>query len=495
MIKRFYQKKWSIFIIIILIAGLGSSTNHTSAQPIVIKTNISNQLNQLVQQDPNLKGAVAGISIRSASDGELLYQHNGDLRLKPASNLKLLTAATALKVLGERYQFTTEILTDGIVSGGTLKGNLYLKGKGDPTLLKSDFDQMAKELRKTGIASINGDLIGDDTWYDNVRYSIDLPWSDEQTYYGAQISALTASPNKDYDAGTVIVEVNAGREIGAPSRIALNPRTDYVSIINQTVTVSPEGMKELTIEREHGTNTITVKGTIPLKAKSDKTWISVWEPTAFTLDIFKQSLKEQGIKWGGSVKTAESPKNAKVLLSHKSIPLSELIVPFMKLSNNGHGDTLVKEMGKVVKGEGSWEKGLEVMRNGLNHFGINEKTLVLRDGSGISHADLVPANEISKLLYAIQKEAWFPVFLDSLPVSGSDAKMKGSTLRKRMKSPGLQGKVRAKTGSLSTVSSLSGYVETKSGETLIFSILLNNLLDESFGKEIEDRMVSILKDT
>lgn len=493
MFVRYFVKGFIHFLIILIVMlSLEYFVNKTHAEIKDKKVYLNEQLNQYLQQEPDLHGALAGVSIRSSATGELLYQHNGDLRLRPASNLKLLTAVGALSALGDQYRFTTEIWTDGKVAGSTIKGNLYLKGKGDPTLLKVDFDRMAIEIRDRGIKNIEGTLIGDDTWYDDVRHSMDLPWSDEQTYYGAQISALTASPDKDYDAGTVIIEVTSGKGLGEPAIITVIPNSNYVSVSNHTATVSPDGMKEIKIEREHGTNNIIVKGTIPLNSSKDKTWIAVWEPTFYAIDLFKQSLQELGIKWTGPMRAAQTPENAKILLSHKSMPLSELMIPFMKLSNNGHGETLIKEMGKVLKGDGTWEKGLEVLNSKAEQFGINPNTLVLRDGSGISHVNLVPANEITKLLYSIQTENWFHSFLNSLPVSGDGTKLGGGTLRKRMKSPELKGRVRAKTGTLSTVSSLSGYVETKSGETLIFSIILNNLINEEEGKAIEDKIVAII---
>lgn len=450
------------------------------------------ELNSLLEQDPSLKGAIAGISIRSAESGEILYGHNGEIRLKPASNLKLLTAAASMSVLGENYTFTTEVLTDGFMKETSLFGNLYVRGKGDPTLLKADLDQMAKELKDKGITSIRGDLIGDDKWYDDIRYSEDLPWSNESAYYGAQVSALTISPDKDFDAGTIIVEVKPGDEVGEEPIVSLTPDTSFVRIENHANTVADGEKKKLTIERKHGKNTIVIEGTIPKGGTVTKEWMAVWEPTLYTLDVFKQALHEQGITILGKTIAGSTPRGSETLSVHSSIPLSELLLPFMKQSNNGHGETLVKEMGRVKNGEGSWEKGLDVVKDELTNMGIDSSNMMLRDGSGISHVNLIAANDLSKLLYEIQDDAWFPTYLTSLPLAGTADRLVGGTLGYRMSSLPSQAEVRAKTGTLTTVTSLSGYVKTKTGTSLIFSIILNNLLDEKKGKLLEDKLVTIL---
>lgn len=451
------------------------------------KNRIKEQLTQYIVNESTLNGALIGISIRSAKTGEMLYEHMGDTRLRPASNMKLLTAAAALSVLGEDYTFTTEVSTDGIIKGNQLQGNLYIKGKGDPTLLPSDFDHFAKELQAHGIKEITGVIIGDDTWYDDVRLSPDMIWSDEHFYYGAQVSALTASPNDDYDAGCLIIEIIPGRSVKDRPVVYMTPETGYVKIVNTAVTVS-DGEGDITIERVHGGNTIIVKGTIPVGSEPLKEWISVWEPTYYALALFQQALRNNGISWAGKVRSGKTPENTRKFITHDSIRLSELLVPFMKLSNNGHGETLVKEIGSVIHRQGSWEKGIEVLEEELSQRGMNMDTIIIRDGSGISHVNLIPPNEISNLLFSIQKEDWFPSFLHALPIAGEADRMIGGTLKDRMKEKAVQ----AKTGTIYSVSTLSGYLTTNRGEALVFSIMINNLLDEEEGKTIEDKIVDLL---
>src|SRR5699024_2938337 len=240
-------------------------------------------------------------TVRHGDTAEILFSQFGDKRLRPASNMKMLTTAAALDVLGPDYRFETEVLTDGTLRGKVLQGNLYLKGKGDPTLMKEDLDQFAKDLKDQGIKKIKGNIIGDDVWYDDVRLSQDLNWSDEPFYTGAQVSALTLSPNEDYDAGTVIVEVNPADKEGDKATVSLTPQTDYVTIVNKTKTVAADKANNISIEREHGSNEIIIEGEIPLEGTRSRSWVSIWEPTGYAVNVFKKALEDQGINFAGQV--------------------------------------------------------------------------------------------------------------------------------------------------------------------------------------------------
>lgn len=450
-------------------------------------SNLYNKILHYIATEHKLQGALVGMKVRDAVNGTPIFEHMPDTRLRPASNMKIFTTVAALSVLGEEYTFNTELLTDGSIKDGQLYGDLYLRGKGDPTLLTSDLTLLAEKIKQAGIDVIKGNILGDDTWYDDVRLSHDMIWSDEHFYYGSQVSSLTVSPNDDFDTGTVIVKVIPS-EVGEKPVINIFPKTAYVEIENKAETQLLGNEEDLIISREHGTNKIIIEGSIPVSNEPIREWIAVWEPTYYVLDLFKDALRVAGVSWTGRIRSGKTSETAQTLYSHSSRPLSDIIIPFMKLSNNGHGEMLVKEMGKVIFNEGSWEKGLTVLVNELKAYDINTDSLIIRDGSGISHATLIPADEITKLLYKIQNKSWFPSFLKSLPVAGNNERLIGGTLKDRLK----KYHVKAKTGTIYSVSTLSGYLKVHENKNIIFSILLNNLLDEDEGPEILDHIVELI---
>lgn len=259
-----------VLLIFLLVMGTVCTTitEHSTVQAAATYADLQNSIDAILL-DSRMKGVASSVAVRKASTGEMVYQSNADKAITPASTLKILTAAAALETLGENYRFTTEVLTNGEVSNGTLTGNLYLRGTGDPTLLKSDFDHFALQLSKQGVKKVSGNLVGDDTWFDAVRLSPSIDKTDESHYYAAQISALTVSPNTDYDAGTVIVEAKPTTR-GKASKVKLTPETAIVEVVNRSKTV-PKGSKNtLKIERQHGTNKIVITGNVPIGSAGKK---------------------------------------------------------------------------------------------------------------------------------------------------------------------------------------------------------------------------------
>ncbi|MFS0560379.1 D-alanyl-D-alanine carboxypeptidase/D-alanyl-D-alanine-endopeptidase [Terribacillus sp. 179-K 1B1 HS] len=445
------------------------------------------RIKEYLASEKHLEGASVAIHIAAAQSGKTIYEKNADQRMRPASNMKLLTAAAVLDELEPEHRFETYVATDGHISAGQLHGNLYLIGKGDPSLTIKDIAQLAKQLNELGIVKINGDIIADDTYFDQERYSEDTTWRDESAYYGAAISALTVAPDTDHDTGTVKVVVDAASSSGKPN-VSIIPATDYVTIHNNAV-ISQDGEAELEVIRMHGNNDIVISGTIA-PGEKEQEWVAVWEPTDYVLHLFRENLEAAGIQLDGSSKTAKAPEKTKELLRKESAPLKELLLPFMKLSNNGHAEMYVKHMGSKEKA-GNWEDGIEQIKRYLNGL-LPTEQMVIRDGSGLSHVNGITAGQLTALLINVQNEPWFQAFEHSLPVGGVTERMVGGTLRNRFVGTELAGKVKAKTGTLTGVSSLSGYMETKSGERIVFSILLNGLLDEEEGPQIEDELLKIV---
>lgn len=434
--------------------------------------------------DPGLAGADVGLVVTTL-DGDLVYQRAPERRRQPASNAKLATSAAALEVLGPDHTFTTTVATSGRRNGPVVDGNLYLKGTGDPTMLAADYDALAARVAAAGVRVVTGDLAADDTWFDDVRLGLSWAWDDEPYYYNAQVSALTVSPDSDFDAGSIIVRVAPGAP-GRRAAVTTEPATDYVKVVNRATTGPAGSANTVTVDREHGTNTVVVTGSIPAGGSTTSEWMAVWEPTGYAAALFRSSLKRHGVTVLGSTVRAATPAGAAELARRESMPLRELQVPFLKLSNNLHAEILVKSMGRAVAGEGSWDAGRPVLVDALTGLGVTG-ALSMADGSGLSRMDQISPNQLAQLLSGAEDRPWFPDWFAALPVAGKSDRMVGGTLRSRMAGTAAEGAVHAKTGSLTGVTGLSGYVDTAAGDRLVFSMLTNNTIGVN-AKAIEDKV-------
>ncbi|MEV0002213.1 D-alanyl-D-alanine carboxypeptidase/D-alanyl-D-alanine-endopeptidase [Micromonospora sp. NPDC050980] len=444
-----------------------------------------------VLADSRLDGAQAGVVVVDTTTGRTLYDRNGSRRLVPASNTKLLTSTAAMELLGPGHRFTTDVSADGPRRAGLLSGDLYLRGGGDPTMLAADYDRLAAQVAATGVRVVTGNLVADDTRYDGSRLGPDWTWDDEPYYYAAQVSALTVAPDTDYDAGTVIVNATPGARAGARPKISMTPANGWLRIDNRAETVA-DGETTISVEREHGSNTVVVTGQIAVGEATESDWVTVWEPTGYAADVFRSALRRHGVRvLGRTVLGVSTPDDARPLARHDSMPLADLLVPFLKLSNNGHAEVLTKELGRMLSGSGTWSAGLSAIGEYVGDAGMDTGTLRQRDGSGLSRRNLIPSAQFVTLLSAVRAEPWFDTWYAALPVAGNADRFVGGTLRSRMAGTAAANNVHAKTGSLTGVSGLSGYVTDADGRLLAFSIVLNNYLTSSV-KGLEDQIAIAL---
>ncbi|WP_339541666.1 D-alanyl-D-alanine carboxypeptidase/D-alanyl-D-alanine endopeptidase [Pseudomonas sp. JAI120] len=440
--------------------------------------------------DPALDGATVSVMVRDARSGSTLYQHNPRTRLIPASNLKLLTTAAAMDVLGPQYRFSTQLLSDGTRQGERLTGNLYLRGLGDPTTQFADYQALAAQLASQGLRQVQGDLVFDDTWFDAERLGVDWAQDDESTYYGAQISALTVSPNADFDAGTLLVTAKAPVALGQPVSVVVSPSTDYVQLSNRAVS-GPGNSYGIT--RQHGTNLLQLTGALA-PGKQSRQWVSVWEPTQLVANLFEQALAQQGIQvLGRRVIGGVSPATATVLAEHQSAPLQGLITPLLKLSNNNMSEALLKAMGRKTANAGTAAAGVAAVTAFMQRQGLDPATLNQVDGSGLSRRNLVSSQNLTDLLLATSKQPWFDAWYNALPIAGNADRMTGGSLRYRLRGTAAQNNLHAKTGSMAGVSSLSGYITDADGRRLVFSMISNNYVSDAAPiRALENRLALAL---
>ncbi|MFY0545407.1 D-alanyl-D-alanine carboxypeptidase/D-alanyl-D-alanine endopeptidase [Brevibacillus sp. H7] len=499
LINGIYKSKYARDLqdkIAILLAAYPELTPPSDyTQPVAKSYKLSTWIDPILDQAA-VKGVTAGVIVKALEDNgseAVWYERDADRLLTPASNLKLLTSAAALTGLGEEYRFKTELYAPSeLPKNGVLQGDLYVKGYGDPTLHTEDslkvqegvsVEEIAAWLKDHGVKKINGNLVLDESYFDAQRLGLGWAWDDESYYYNPLLGALALN------RGTVMVEYEPGAKAGEPVQLTLWPKTKYVTLINEATTTEPTGENTFRIERDRATNTIRVKGSLPLDTTGDYERVPVEDPALYLGTVLKEELAEQGIHFDGSstVAIGQVPTNAVKWKEFVSEPLKEIITYLNKKSDNFYAEMLTKAMGAVKIGEGSTSAGVDTVMEMIKSMGGNTNFDMV-DGSGLTRYNLISARHIQSVLENLTKQKQFGVYYDSLPVAGVDG-----TLKSRMKGTAAENNVRAKTGTLTGVSSLSGYVTTKAGQKLAFSIILNGYTEEAKAlTDIQDQIAVAL---
>lgn len=419
-----------------------------------------------------------GVAIQSMRNGEFLYLRAEDKEFMPASNMKLFTTAAALVKLSPEFRYRTTLLTTGAISEGVLQGPLIIQGTGDPSItgryhqgnMLAVFQAWADSLRKLGISAVEGDIIGDDNYFADEILGAGWSWDYQADYYAAQISALSFNDN------CMDIIFTPGDTVGAPVHFRLEPATDYVQVNCLVTTAAKARALGVVFERAPGTNRVTIRGSIAIDAGETREWFSVENPTLFAAYVFRQTLEQKGITVRGRAVDIDSlpgftysPTRCWLLATYISPPLSELVTTVNKISQNLYAELLLRTLGAECKGIGDAAHGAEVVKEVMAGLGVDPEVISMVDGSGLSRLNMVTPKAVVALLRGMRRHPAGGVFFDSLPIAGVDGTIGG-----RMRRTAAENNVRAKTGFIGHVRSLSGYVRTADQEELAFSMIANN---------------------
>ncbi len=452
---------------------------------------------------PNHSHAFWGARVVDLETGEVLFSKNEHLNMIPASNTKLYTTAATLSTLGPEFSFETVVVTDGVVSNDTLRGNLFVRGSGDPSISGrfhdgdelAIFKRWASDLRGQGIRHIQGDIVGDDNLFDDIPLGYGWSWDDEPYWYSAEQSALSFNDN-------CIDLTVIGTNPGEPATVSWRPlNTSYVAIVNQSQTVATASPTDESYARKRASNTIFVRSTIA-PGDRDRESLSVSNATAYFVHVLRDVLELEGVSVAGRALDIDDTgivpdyATATQLTQYVSPPLSELVAVVNKRSHNLYADQLIKTLGGRARltsadhDSSTFQLGLAVAEKMWALAGVDTSVVQLVDGSGLSRYNLTTPIATTQLLSYMwaQPAPLRDAFVASLPVGGIDG-----TLAGRYPVGRARGLVRAKTGTVSNVSSLAGYVETSRGTPLAFTLMSNNFVVETDEiRDVQDFVVETL---
>ena len=397
--------------------------------------------------------------------------------------MKILTTAVALETLGPNYRFPTSLFTDGNLEDEVLNGNLYIQGHGDPKFVTEQMWLLVNKLRNLPIRRITGNIIGDDSFFDNkkrVKTWIKNPGAQA---YEAPLGALS------FNFNTVQAYVSPGIKAGNKPKIIIEPDTEYITLDNQAKTLKPGKRNRLIVNRvEHnGFDEITVSGGITLSQARAQYFLNITDPTQYTLSVLKKYLAHAGIKFTGKIEQRRVPEGAMKLLTHDSEPLTLALQGLNKFSNNFVAEQILKTIGAEKYGQpGTTLKGLKAFKEYLIKLGYQQNQYQVLDGSGLSRQNRLSPQIIIDVLRHVKNDLGvYPEFVSALGVMGVDGNVKN-----RMRGVKSSERARVKTGTLNFVSALSGYFQSRDDETFAFSILMNSLkCSNGRIKKLQDQII------
>jgi D-alanyl-D-alanine carboxypeptidase/D-alanyl-D-alanine-endopeptidase (penicillin-binding protein 4) len=432
---------------------------------------------------------VWGVEIRSLDTGERLFDLNAGRLMMPASNMKILTLATAAATLGWDYRFTTTLEARGTISEGVLHGDLIIKSNGDPTINTRDeratavLDEWAQALRAAGIQSIDGRVIGNDQAFDDEGIGAGWAWDYLQYGYAAPVGALEFNENL-----AMVTVAPASEATGRP--VVMLQAGSGLELLNHTTTGATGTEDTIDYRRHLERPILEVTGSIPLGAQPETRTVAVVNPTVFFAQSVTTELAGRGIAVSGpatdfddvaaefftseAVSDPGGGNRPKVVAITKteSPPLRDIATVLMKVSQNLYAETLLKAISASGNGLGTTEGGRIAVRKMLSDWGIPADSYVMYDGSGLSRYNYVTAATLVDVLEHLYKDPRHrDAFLSTLPIAGKDG-----TISTRLRGTRAEGNALAKTGSIANTRALSGFVKTRDGEMLVFSILANDFV-------------------
>lgn len=476
--------------------------------PVLAQPAFFDQAVDQVVQDAAFADALWGVHVVRLSDDSTQYAYQVGRNFVPASNMKLYTTAAALDRLGPDFRYETKVYIDGPVQDGTLQGNVLIRGAGDPTLggrlgpddAVAPLRAWADSLKILGIQHIAGDLVGDDDVFDDTPYGKDWAWGDLQYYWAAELGGLAFREN-------VVDVVMQGQTPGAPARLSWEPiDTRYVTFENATQTGPSGASLDEGHYRYPGTNRFRLSSQVP-PGGQDRETLSVTNPTRYLTHVFREVLIDEGISVDGtiqdvddlSIKPSYAPGQTQVVATHWSPPLAEIAAAINKESVNLYAEHVLRTLGiehpphdvPEDVASGSTEMGALAAREVFGAAAVDTSRLVMADGSGLSRHNLISPRATTTLLQHLWNHpdaAVRDAYLGSLARPDEDG-----TLSYRLSNLPAGAVVRAKTGTLTQVSGLSGYVTPPEGPSYAFSILCNNYTaDVRRVRAAQDRIVRLI---